>query len=58
MNKNFAEGQSVICTLGSNKGKRFKIALVLKNGYSCKLEGTTEDRYYRHTDNTLEAAQN
>lgn len=55
MNKNFTEGQSVICTLGSNKGKRFKIALVLKSGYSCKLEGTTEDRYYRYTDNTLTA---
>lgn len=54
VNVKFHVGQTVVCTLGLNKGKKFVIQSIIKNGYSCKLADGSNDKYYSYNDNTLE----
>ncbi len=53
MNNKFKINDNVICTFGSNKGKVFKVVEVLKDSYSCILEGSKDNKYYSYNDNTL-----
>lgn len=54
VNVNFKVGQTVVCTIGLNKGKKFIIQSIIKNGYSCKLADGSDNTYYSYTDNSLE----
>jgi uncharacterized protein YodC (DUF2158 family) len=54
MNKKFKVGEEVVCTWGTNKGKEFKISLLLKDGsYSCRSLDDSDEKYYRYDDNSL-----
>lgn len=53
MNNKFKVNQKVICTIGTNKGKVFTIKAIMKDSYSCILDGSNDGKYYRYTDSTL-----
>jgi len=48
-------GDTVVCTLGINKGKEFIVETILKNGfYSCRLKDKSDEKYYQYDSNNLE----
>lgn len=52
-------GDHAICTMGSNKDKRFIIKALLKNEgwYSCQLESRDNQRYYQYHESHLQSVK-